>query len=37
MRSGWYPKVPTLLCGGDQDPTVFFELNTRTMVAYFAR
>ena len=36
MRSGWYPKVPTLLCGGDQDPTVFFELNTQTMVAYFS-
>jgi hypothetical protein len=36
MRSGWYPKVPTLLCGGDQDPTVFFSVNTGTMAAYWA-
>ena len=36
MRSGWYPKVPTLLCGGDQDPTVFFSVNTETMAAYWS-
>jgi hypothetical protein len=36
MRSGWYPKVPTLLCGGDQDPTVFFSVNTGTMAAYWS-
>lgn len=36
MRSGWYPKVPTLLCGGDEDPTVFFSVNTVTMVTYFS-
>jgi hypothetical protein len=36
MRSGWYPKVPTLLCGGANDPTVFFSVNTQTMVAYFS-
>jgi hypothetical protein len=36
MRSGWYPKVPTLLCGGDQDPTVFFTVNTGTMAAYWS-
>ncbi len=36
MRTGWYPKVPTLLCGGDEDPTVFFSVNTGTMAAYWA-
>ena len=36
MRSGWYPKVPTLLCGGDLDPTVFFTVNTGTMQAYWS-
>jgi hypothetical protein len=36
MRSGWYPKVPTLLCGGDLDPTVFFSVNTGTMAAYWS-
>jgi hypothetical protein len=36
MRSGWYPKVPTLLCGGAEDPTVFFSVNTETMVNYFS-
>jgi hypothetical protein len=36
MRTGWFPKVPVLLCGGDQDPTVFFSINTGTMAAYWA-
>lgn len=36
MRTGWYPKVPTLLCGGDQDPEVFFSVNTGTMAAYWS-
>jgi hypothetical protein len=36
LRSGWYPKVPTLLCGGDLDPTVYFSLNTVTMATYFS-
>ena len=36
MRTGWYPKSPTLLCGGDQDPTVFFSVNTGTMAAYWS-
>jgi hypothetical protein len=36
MRSGWYPKVPMLLCGGDLDPTVFFSVNTGTMAAYWS-
>ena len=36
MRSGWAPEAPTLLCGGDQDPTVFFSVNTGTMAAYWS-
>lgn len=36
LRTGWYPKSPTLLCGGDQDPTVFFSVNTGTMAAYWS-
>ncbi len=34
-NGGWHPASPTLLCGGDRDPTVFFSVNTETMVAYF--
>ena len=37
MRNGsWGPMEPTLLCGGDQDPTVFFSVNTGTMAAFWA-
>jgi hypothetical protein len=37
MRNGaWAPMVPTLLCGGDQDPTVFFSVNTGTMAAFWS-
>lgn len=37
MRYGsWAPTAPTLLCGGDQDPTVFFSVNTGTMVAFWS-
>jgi Prolyl oligopeptidase family len=38
MRNGsaWAPAAPMLMCGGDQDPTVFFSLNTGTMAAYWA-
>jgi acetyl esterase/lipase len=38
MRDGpfWAPTGPMLMCGGDQDPTVFFSLNTGTMSAYWA-
>ncbi len=33
MRNGgWMPKEPMLMCGGDQDPTVFF-MNTQIMAA----
>lgn len=31
----WAPTSPMLLCGGDEDPTVFFGLNTLTMAAYW--
>jgi acetyl esterase/lipase len=37
MRNpAWGPRVPTLLCGGDKDPTVFFSINTGTMAAFWA-
>lgn len=35
MRS-WVPMSPMLLCGGDADPTVFFSLNTSTMVSFWS-
>jgi hypothetical protein len=36
LRNGnWHPTSPTLLCGGDQDPTVFFSVNTGTMAAFW--
>jgi hypothetical protein len=37
LRSGpWAPSSPTLLCGGDADPTVFFSVNTQTMAAFWS-
>ncbi len=37
LRNGaWAPMSPTLLCGGDQDPTVYFQLNTEVMAAYWS-
>lgn len=30
---GYIPKVPTLICGGNQDPTVFFDINTGSVSA----
>jgi Prolyl oligopeptidase family len=37
LRTGpWAPAEPTLLCGGDQDPTVFFSVNTQTMQAFWS-
>ena len=37
MRYGdWAPNSPTLLCGGDQDPEVFFSVNTGTMAAFWS-
>ena len=37
MRS-WTPNgtTPILLCGGQNDPTVFYAVNTTTMLAYWA-
>jgi dienelactone hydrolase len=32
LRGGWAPQEPMLLCGGDQDPTVFFQ-NTQIIAA----
>jgi hypothetical protein len=32
----WIPQSPLLLCGGDQDPTVFFSVNTGTMQAFWS-
>jgi Prolyl oligopeptidase family len=35
MRNGsWIPETPTLLCGGENDPTVFFT-NTQIMEAFW--
>jgi Prolyl oligopeptidase family len=34
MRT-WAPHAPVLLCGGDQDPTVFFSVNTGTMQVFW--
>ncbi len=38
MRDGsfWAPGGPMLMCGGDQDPTVFFSLDAGTMATYWA-
>jgi hypothetical protein len=37
MRNGpWGPMEPTLLCGGDKDPTVFYSVNTGTMAAFWS-
>jgi pimeloyl-ACP methyl ester carboxylesterase len=37
LRNGsWAPTAPTLLCGGDKDPTVFFSVNTETMAAFWS-
>jgi hypothetical protein len=37
LRNGpWAPQSPTLLCGGDGDPTVFFSVNTGTMAAFWS-
>jgi dienelactone hydrolase len=37
LRNGdWAPNSPTLLCGGDQDPEVFFSVDTGTMAAFWS-
>jgi hypothetical protein len=35
LRS-WSPTSPLFMCGGDQDPTVFFNVNTGTMQAFWS-
>lgn len=32
----WIPQRPVLMCGGDEDPTVFFSVNTLVMQQYWA-
>ena len=34
LRSGWVPNKPTLLCGADNDPSVFFDENTSAFKDY---
>lgn len=37
LRNGnWSPQSPTLLCGGDADPTVFFSANAQVMEAFWS-
>jgi hypothetical protein len=37
LRNGdWAPNSPTLLCGGDLDPEVFFSVDTGTMAAFWS-
>jgi hypothetical protein len=35
-NGGWAPSAPTLLCGGINDPTVFFTVDTGTMQAFWS-
>jgi hypothetical protein len=35
LAQNWTPAQPMLLCGGNGDPTVFFEFNTTTAKNYF--
>jgi hypothetical protein len=38
LRNGaWKPNSPTLLCGGDADPTVFFPVNTQVMATFWSQ
>jgi hypothetical protein len=37
LRAGsWAPTVPTLLCGGSNDPVVFFSVDTEVMAAFWS-
>jgi hypothetical protein len=36
LRGAWFPKAPTLLCGGGEDPTVAFAGNTLAMRAQWS-
>jgi hypothetical protein len=35
-NGGWAPTAHTLLCGGENDPTVFFSVDTGTMAAFWS-
>ncbi len=35
MRTTWTPATPTMLCGGAQDPTVFYAPNTTVIENYW--
>lgn len=35
LKQDWTPAQPMLLCGGNQDPTVFYSINTMGAKAYF--
>ena len=34
---GWTPKAPMMMCGGMNDPDVFYQINTLTMKALWAQ
>ena len=36
LKQNWTPAQPMLLCGGNADPTVFYNVNTQGAQAYFA-
>lgn len=37
LRNGsWRPSAPVMMCGGGQDPTVYYSVNTGTMQAFWA-
>lgn len=35
-NGGWAPAAPTLMCGGSEDPTVFFAPDTELMAQFWA-
>jgi acetyl esterase/lipase len=35
LKQNWTPVQPMLLCGGNQDPTVFYGINTTAAKTYF--
>jgi hypothetical protein len=35
-NGGWVPSSPTLMCGGQNDPTVFFNVDAGTMMAFWS-
>ena len=35
LKQNWTPQQPMLLCGGKDDPTVFYQVNTQAAHSYF--